>query len=275
MLPEGLYEQVISKALDKKLSEDSGIKYDVEQIDNAEAPSILSKYIAEIAEKGLMQVQGDDISGQISLANKIISVITEATGDDEFDGTSVEEKAQQLLAVVKKKNNIAAVTDKIDIHRPETSLSASSLFTGSLNEPSMMTELKKEICSADRVDMLVSFIKWSGLRLIINELNDFTMRGGKLRIITTSYMGATESGKGNIIYNFHIYFDDNIGTKRNVTWTPWNPNHYINKYIESGDYFGEYKIGLKNWYTSRYTDMATDFDYEVKSISDLASGKLD
>ena len=192
MLPEGLYEQVISKALDKKLSEDNGIKYDVEQIDNAEAPSILSKYIAEIAEKGLMQVQGDDISGQISLANKIISVITEATGDDEFDGSSVEEKAQQLLAVVKKKNNIAAVTDKIDIPRPETSLSTSSLFTGSLNEPSMMTELKKEICSADRVDMLVSFIKWSGLRLIINELNDFTMRGGKLRIITTSYMGATD-----------------------------------------------------------------------------------
>lgn len=139
-----------------------------------------------------MQVQSDDISGQLSLANKIISAITAATGDDEFDGASVEEKAQQLLAVVKKQNNIAAVTDKIDIPRPETSLSASSLFTGSLNEPSMMTELKKEICSADRVDMLVSFIKWSGLRLIINELNDFTMRGGKLRIITTSYMGATD-----------------------------------------------------------------------------------
>lgn len=192
MLPEGLYEQVISKALDKKLSEDNGIKYDAAPIDNAEAPSILSKYIAEIVEKGLMQVQGEDISGQLSLANKIISAITEVTGDEEFDGNSVEEKAQQLLAVVKKQNNIAAVTDKIDIPRPETSLSASSLFTGSLNEPSMMTELKKEICSADRVDMLVSFIKWSGLRLIINELNDFTMRGGKLRIITTSYMGATD-----------------------------------------------------------------------------------
>ena len=192
MLPEGLYEQVISKALDKKLSEDNGIKYDAVPIDNAEAPSILSKYIAEIVEKGLMQVQGDDISGQLTLANKIISAITEATGDDEFDGSSVEEKAQQLLAVVKKQNNIVSVTDKIDIPRPETSLAASSLFTGSLNEPSMMTELKKEICSADRVDMLVSFIKWSGLRLIINELNDFTMRGGKLRIITTSYMGATD-----------------------------------------------------------------------------------
>lgn len=192
MLKRGLYEQVINKSLDRELERSDDVVASTGKLDGAEAPQILSHYISELVEKGLRQVSSDDISGQLSLANRIVSAIADVTGDSDFDGMSVAERAEQLLAVAEKKNSLTAVTGEFSPVRPETSLAASSLFTGSIHEPSMMSELKKEIQSADCVDMLVSFVKWSGLRLIIDELSEFTQRGGKLRVITTSYMGATD-----------------------------------------------------------------------------------
>ena len=186
MLKRGLYEQVINKSLDRELECSDDIVTSTGKLDGAEAPQILSHYISELVEKGLRQVSSDDISGQLSLANRIVSAIADVTGDSDFDGMSVAERAEQLLAVAEKKNTLTVVTGEFSPVRPETSLAASSLFTGSIHEPSMMSELKKEIQSTDRVDMLVSFVKWSGLRLIIDELSEFTQRGGKLRVITTS-----------------------------------------------------------------------------------------
>ena len=52
-------------------------------------------------------------------------------------------------------------------------------------------ELTAQIQSAESIDIVVSFIIQSGLSLLIGALTEFT-RHGKLRVITTSYMGVTE-----------------------------------------------------------------------------------
>ena len=193
MLKDGLYEQIINKSLDAELATTDKLSKTA-PIDSAEASKVLAKYVAEVVEKGLDNLvdNGGDVNAQVALANRIITTIISETKEKEFDEMSVAERAEQLLALFDRRNNILALDEKAEIIRPETSIAQSSLFTGAIHEPQMYTELKKEIVSCNRIDMLVSFIKWSGLRLIMDELATFAQNGGELRIITTSYMGATD-----------------------------------------------------------------------------------
>ena len=191
----GLYEQVINSALSNELSTVPDACKSTAPIDTAEASKILAQYLTDIVQKGLenMQDNGNGLEGQIQLANSIVDTIKAATQEPDFGSMAVDERAEQLLALLRENDpRMATGKTAADIVRPETSIAQSSLFTGAIHEPQMYSELKKEIASADRIDMLVSFIKWSGLRLIFDELRQFVQNGGELRIITTSYMGATD-----------------------------------------------------------------------------------
>ena len=151
---------------------------------------MLAQYLTDVVQKGLENVQdnGGGIEAQIQLANQIINTIQATTEEADFAALSVDQRAEQLLALLQQNDpRLATGKSAKDLDRPETSIAQSSLFTGAIHEPQMYTELKKEIVSADRIDMLVSFIKWSGLRLIMDELRQFAQSGGELRIITTSY----------------------------------------------------------------------------------------
>lgn len=190
----GLYEKPINKKLNKVLAElTDSFNVEKELIDSEEAAGILSKYVKKVVEHSLNNISesDDSLAKQIELVNKIIGAIKENTSEGIADDLEIAED-KQLLSVTDKTNTIQAINDKVKEIRPVTSIAQSSLFTGAVHEPQMFSELKKEIFSCNCIDMLVSFIKWSGLRLLMEALTEFTNNGGKLRIITTSYMGATD-----------------------------------------------------------------------------------
>ena len=188
-LHPGLYEQLINRALRQELDSIPPERKSVMPVDPAEAAEVLSRYIAEAAKRALsgMAEGRGDVADQVALANRLIGLLPE------MDGQGIDERAEQLMALLAEQDPALALgRTASDVVRPETSIAQSSLFTGAVHEPQMFSELKKEIAGADRIDMLVSFIKWSGLRLILEDLETFARRGGELRIITTSYMGATD-----------------------------------------------------------------------------------
>ena len=195
MLKAGVYEQVVNAALARELDSVEPARKALAPIDPAEAAEVLSQYLADVARRGLENVLdiGGDIAAQVELANRIVALIESSTQEADFASLGIDRRAEQLLALLRENDpRLAAGRTAEELERPETSLARSSLFTGAVHEPQMYTELKREIASADRIDMLVSFIKWSGLRLIMDALREFAERGGELRVITTSYMGATD-----------------------------------------------------------------------------------
>ncbi|QSO49190.1 DUF3427 domain-containing protein [Alicyclobacillus mengziensis] len=200
-MKQGLYEQVINRLTQKQLSILDMSTYDIgkEPLDAEEAKKHLSNYISSVTRRALTLVReqaGDDgsVLAQVHLCNDIISTLKGSLGDKEADELALEEQGEVLTYVYSKLNTVRGIAGQRapKVLRPATSLTQSSLFTGSHSEPSMMSELKHEIMTADRVDFLVSFIKWSGIRILMDELRQFTSTGGKLRLITTTYMKATD-----------------------------------------------------------------------------------
>ncbi|KJR44634.1 Helicase [Desulfosporosinus sp. I2] len=205
----GLYEQIINRIINENLNkvDQQLVLKDTQPLDSAESSKILADYLTKILREIFDYIEDGDavVRDRVNLCNGILQYIAECIRKESFSFKKDEETlkrvesflirqdAQILLSLVDKKaSRPRAMLGSEKTVRPETSISENSLFTGAVHEPSMISELKKEILSSDRIDFLVSFIKWSGLRLIINELTQFTMGGGKLRVITTSYLGATD-----------------------------------------------------------------------------------
>ena len=57
MLHDGLYEQIINKALDTELATTDKLNQTA-PIDVAEASKVLAKYVAEVVERGLDNLRG-------------------------------------------------------------------------------------------------------------------------------------------------------------------------------------------------------------------------
>ena len=194
-LINGFYENVINTLIDEeihKLKNNKEYYIDKKQIDEEEGSSILSKYMSIVINKSLNRISSKDkLNKQIEICNQIIKLLVDELELNDFNEFIISENAELLLAVLNSIDNSLIEKNRNNRIRPITSIAMNSLFTGAKNEPSLGSELVKEINTADRIDMLVSFIKWSGLVQIYEALKEFT-KENKLRIITTSYMGATD-----------------------------------------------------------------------------------
>ena len=190
MLEKGIYEELVNLWLKAEIENNKKEEISTDKIDSEGSSRLLSIYVAEKLQNALENMKDNNInlSSRIKFVNELIGKINPYYESNK--GNEIIDPPEMLLSVGDNSN--PGKNLKNPVTRPVTSIAYSSLFTGSISEPRLYSELKLEILTSDSIDMLVSFIKWSGLRLILNELRLFTDNGGKLRIITTTYMGATD-----------------------------------------------------------------------------------
>ena len=192
----GIYEQLITQLVSSRLNRD---KFYVGErtLETAEASIWLSRFLSGILEYAVDSIPNDDnrLEQQIELANQLLLWLKVQLNDpDFFEENLLDNQGKILTALYELDNPVAADLKKYvaDIF-PLTGLTQSELFCGSNAGLSLESELKREILSSDKIYWLVSFIKWTGIRIFRKELEEFTRSGRQLKVITTSYMGATDA----------------------------------------------------------------------------------
>lgn len=194
---QGIYEELVTKLVNKKIEalDKNAFQVKTTIIDKTEAAQLLSQHIGSTIKHAFSLIKGEDIlDKQIDIVNKIILFLKDELNKEEFENDLIETEGKILKAVFTKVDNHFSDLDlRLKEITPYTRLIHSELFTGGNSGTTLESELRKEILSSDRIDLLVSFIKWKGIRILEQELKEFTERGGKLRVITTTYVGATDS----------------------------------------------------------------------------------
>ncbi|WP_188051153.1 DEAD/DEAH box helicase [Flavobacterium sp. GP15] len=249
---QGLYEELVTKLITFKLNEldQETFQFKTTAIDKSEAAHLLSDHIGKTINHAFTLIKGDNIlEHQIEIANKIILFLKDELKKEEFKDDLIETEGKILKAVFTKVD--AHFTD-LDLHlkeiTPYTRLIHSELFTGGNSGTTLESELRKEILSSDRVDLLVSFIKWQGIRILEKELREFTNRGGKLRVITTTYVGATDSKAVEFLASLE-------NTEVKVSYNTKNERLHAKAYLfERNTGFHTGYIGSSNFSRSALTD---------------------
>jgi superfamily II DNA or RNA helicase/HKD family nuclease len=179
-LPVGLHETLVTEQLQSLIDLDGFLEHDHGRVDEADQPHVLARHIASALQRRFAAIRDPD--ARLSAANDLLRAI-------EDPNAPITAPVEQLLAVRRPTGPGQVVRMA---QRPKTPLNDAALLTNAHGEPSLASELRAEIDSADTIDLLCAFVMWHGLRLIEKELKTAHEAGVPIRVVTTTYIGGTE-----------------------------------------------------------------------------------
>lgn len=154
---------------------------------SAEAPDRIAWHLSRQIERALADV-GDDERVQVGLtvARALLDRLGELVA---IDPTALPvEPATVLYAILGQRPDGSAEV----IAEPLIPLLDTTLLTNAPGEPSLWNQLRSEVESADGVDVVMAFIRRSGIGPLLDALRRHCDQGKVLRVLTTTYTWSTE-----------------------------------------------------------------------------------
>lgn len=189
--PPGLYQQLLTEGLEQHLSLLASDLYNKDGLDPQEAPRLLARHLAGLARIALEHLSGGATpEHQLALVNQLVGLLQSQAPRAISPGDLLHPSARLLTEI----RSTPLLPGQAETIRPLIPLADSTLLVNASGEPSVGQALIHEIPSAQRIDLLCAFIKWSGLRLLQPALFAFLQAQPRrsLRVLTTVYLGATD-----------------------------------------------------------------------------------
>lgn len=188
-LTPGIYEDLLTPALLARL--DATIALDPERadLDSAEAGDRLALHLATLIRRAIDGLPED-------ARNQQGAAIARALGEHLITAADRSDLERDLLGpdatVLRGVHPRNPDGSTRHLTQPLTPVLDTVLLTNPRGEPALSKQLLSEIPSADRIDLIVAFIRYSGIRPMLDALRRHIEAGRELRILTTVYTGSTE-----------------------------------------------------------------------------------
>ncbi|TCC55110.1 DUF3427 domain-containing protein [Kribbella pittospori] len=177
----GIYDALVTNGLLAAIGQGDGLVARLHDVDVADQPEVLARHVRDAVLRALGNTRDEE--KRVALVNDLLQRLA-VDGEELPDG-----QLRQLHALHPPVRPGATTYSEA---RPSTPLSDAALLTNAHGEPSLGPELRAEIDTSDEVDLICAFVKWYGLRLLEPELQRLRLRGAPFRVITTTYLGATD-----------------------------------------------------------------------------------
>ncbi len=193
-LPPGLYESLLTQGLKAALEDlaagSSGLTQHLSALHSAEAPDRLALHLSRVIEQVLAALPERDRAQ--TGATLVGELIQRALHDRCADlATDVPDSAGVVLTEITSRN-----PDGSDVRLPPpmVPLLDTALMTNAPGEPRLLSQLISEIPSAHGIDLIMAFIRRSGIAPMRQSLQRHARDQRRaLRVLTTTYTGSTEA----------------------------------------------------------------------------------